>query len=238
MSYTHLELARLHTEALYVHDTNNRLLHVNEPDPSDPTPRFFLFRTTSANIWRVRYDLPPDLSSELERLAALEPVVTDRMELRDPPSYLAQYTDLLAQHAPISSTYAGPAYYLPELPRTANTEAVMITSSNAPSLEKHYPYTQSKFAELAPVAARVVDSVAVAVCCSVRLTPHVAEAGVHTVEAFRGRGYAVDIVGAWAEALRTTGRLPLYSTSWENRSSQAVASKLGAVSYGADFSIT
>ncbi|HEX8598122.1 MAG TPA: GNAT family protein [Chloroflexia bacterium] len=226
----------MHADALYVHDENNRLVRVNEPDPDDPAPRFFLFRTTSGNIWRTRCDLPAALTAELNTLAASEPVVPDALELREPPYRLADYTELLKQHAPVSSTYAGPAYYLPELGPPAGT--VTIADANLSLLEAHYPYTKKMHAQLAPVVVRVVGGVAVAVCSSARRTAQVAEAGVHTVEAYRGRGYAAEIVRGWAAGARATRRLPLYSTWWENKASQAVAARLGAVLYGVDFSIT
>ncbi|MGH2617528.1 MAG: GNAT family N-acetyltransferase, partial [Thermomicrobiales bacterium] len=41
----------------------------------------------------------------------------------------------------------------------------------------------------------------------------------------------------WAQAVRQEGRIPLYSTSWENLASQAVARKLGLVLYGVDLDI-
>jgi RimJ/RimL family protein N-acetyltransferase len=236
MNYSHLELARMQVEALFVHDANSKLLRINEPDPADPAPRFFMARTASGNIWRTRYDLPPELSMELERLAADEPVIRDLGQLRRPPYHLAEYKQLLEQHAPFSGIDEGPAYYLPELPPPTGT--LTITPANVTLLEAHYPYTRSRYAELAPVVVRVVDGVAVAVCCSARITAQVAEAGVHTVEAYRGRGYAAEIVRGWAAGIRAMGRLPLYSTSWENAASQAIAAKLGAVLYGADFSIT
>ena len=175
------------------------------------------------------------MTAELERLAAEEPVAGDLEELRGPPSHLAEYMELLKRHAPIGSTEAGPAYYLPEL--DPPTETVAIAPENVGLLEAYYPYTRSGHAELAPVVVRVVDGVAVAVCYSARITAQVAEAGVHTVEAYRGRGYATDVVRGWAAGIRATGRLPLYSTSWENMASQAVAAKLGAVLYGVDFSL-
>jgi RimJ/RimL family protein N-acetyltransferase len=226
----------MHADALYVHAENNRLVRVNEPDPEDPAPRFFLFRTTSGNIWRTRYDLPPTLAAKLDTLAASEPVISNPLGLREPPYHLAEYTELLNQDAPISGTYAGPAYYLPEL--DPPHVAVTITPENLSLLEAHYPYTKKMYRELAPVVALVVDGLAVAVCSSVRTTAEVAEAGVHTVGAYRGRGYAVEVVRGWAAAVRATGRLPLYSTWWENKASQAVAVSLDAVLYGVDFSIT
>lgn len=236
MNYSYLELARMHAGALYVHDGNNRLLRVNEPDPDGPAPRFFMVRTTAGNLWRTRYDLPANLATEIERLAADEPVISDLSELSEPCHHVAQYTELLEQHAPLSSIDRGPAYYLPELPQP--TGIVTITPANLPLLGAYFPFTRSRHAELGPVVVRVMDEVAVAVCFSARITSQVAEAGVYTVEGYRGRGYAVEVARGWAASIRATGRLPLYSTSWENVASQAVAANLGAVPYGLDFSIT
>src|SRR5690348_15178476 len=112
MTPSDLELAQMQAAALFVHDDRGRLLRINEPDPTDPAPRFFLARTVAGNLWRVRCDLPADLAAALERLAADEPVVRD---LHEPARHMAEYTALLQQHAPLSSTDAGPAYYLPEL---------------------------------------------------------------------------------------------------------------------------
>jgi hypothetical protein len=238
MNYSHLELARMHANALYVHDANNRLLRVNEPDPDGPAPRFFMVRTTSGNLWRTRYDLPADLATELERVAADEPVISDLSEQTEPCRHLAQYTELLKQHAPLSSIDTGPAYYLPELPPPTGTGTVTITPANLTLLDAYFPFARSRHAELGPVVVRVMEGVAVAACFSARITAQVAEAGVYTVERYRGRGYAVEVVRGWAAGIRATGRLPLYSTSWENMASQAVAAKLGAAPYGLDFSIT
>ncbi len=232
MIYSDLELARMQVEALFVHDAQGRLLRVNEQDPGEPAPRFFLARTATGNLWRTRADLPADLSAALVRLAADEPIAAD---LREPAAHVAEYAALLEQHTPISHTEAGPAYYLPELDPPAC--AVIITPENANLVEAHFPYTRTHYAELAPVVVCVADGVAVAVCFSARITAQVAEAGVYTVEAYRGRGYAADTVRGWAAAVRALGRLPLYSTSWDNTASQAVARRLGAVQYGVDLSI-
>jgi RimJ/RimL family protein N-acetyltransferase len=59
-----------------------------------------------------------------------------------------------------------------------------------------------------------------------------AEAGVETLEAFRGRGLATAAVACWARAVQRSGRLALYSTSWDNAPSQAVARRLSARLYG------
>jgi len=233
MTVSDLDLARLHTEALFVHDPDDRLVAINEPDPETPAPRFFLIRTAIGNLWRVRHDLPAGLAADLARLAAAEPVSA---ELRAPPRHVAEYTTLLRRHTPIGHIDAGPAYYLPESDPPAG--AVTITPENAGVLQAHYPYTRGHLAELAPVVAVVQDGMAVATCYSARITAQVAEAGVHTVEAYRGRGYASATTQGWAAALRALGRRPLYSTSWANTASQAVAARIGAVQYAVEFSIT
>jgi RimJ/RimL family protein N-acetyltransferase len=60
---------------------------------------------------------------------------------------------------------------------------------------------------------------------------------VETLPDFRGQGYAKDVAAEWANRVRAVGGIPLYSTSWENKASQAVARKLGLECYGADFQI-
>jgi RimJ/RimL family protein N-acetyltransferase len=190
----------------------------------------------SGNLWRTRYDLPGDLSTELERLAADEPIIAHMSDMQESPRHLAEYTEILKQHALVTGVSAGPAYYLPE--QDVPVGIVTITPENVALLEAHFPYTRTRYDELAPVVVRVSDGVAVAVCSSARITEHVAEAGVYTVKAYRGRGYAADVVLGWAAGVCATGKLPLYSTWWENKASQALAERLGAVAYGADFSIT
>src|SRR5205823_15032849 len=74
-------------------------------------------------------------------------------------------------------------------------------------------------------------------CYCARLSPWAAEAGVETLDAMQGRGYATAAVAAWAAALRQRGLLPLYSTSWENVASQRVSEKVGAVCYGEAWAI-
>ncbi len=238
INFSNIELAELQADALYVYDASGRLLRVNEPDPDGPAPRFFLSRTSAGNLWRVRYDLPASLVTALARLTADEPVASELQEL---PYHIAEYQELLGQYAPISKVYAGPSYYLPELAQGEHPpplQSVTITPENATLLQANYPYTLSHIAEHQPVVVMVADGMAVAACSSARITAQVAEASVHTIETYRGCGYAAEAVRGWAAALRATGRLPLYSTWWENIASQAVAKKLRAVQYGVWFSIT
>jgi hypothetical protein len=45
------------------------------------------------------------------------------------------------------------------------------------------------------------------------------------------------VTAAWAAAIRASGRIPLYSTSWSNTGSLAVARKLGLSVYASDWSV-
>jgi RimJ/RimL family protein N-acetyltransferase len=233
MIYTEIDLIQMHVEALFVHDADGKLLHINEPEPTNPPPRFFLSRTHTGTLWRIRYDLPADLNARLEQFAANEPPIT---RFDEPPRYAAQYTDLLNQHSAVNTTEAGLAYYLPE--SDTPHDSVLITPENVTLLAAHFDWLLTTLADYEPVAAAVVDGKAVAVCFCSRITAKVAEAGVFTEAAYRGRGAATHAVRGWAKAVRSTGRLPLYGTSSTNSASQAVARSLGAVQYAVDFSIT
>ena len=118
------------------------------------------------------------------------------------------------------------------------TTAVAINGNNADLLRGRMPDWLPDVVFRRPFYAVVDDDQAVSVCASARMTDAAAEAGVETVAAYRGRGYAVTVVAAWAAAVEQMGALPLYSTSWDNAASRAVAARLGSSPFGADFHVT
>jgi predicted GNAT family acetyltransferase len=81
------------------------------------------------------------------------------------------------------------------------------------------------------------NNIAVSVCFSARNSDKAVEAGVETLEDYRGKGYAIRVASSWAQAIRQSQRIPLYSTSWDNYSSQSVAKRLQLHFYGTDISI-
>ena len=220
----------MHVEALFTHDAQGRMRRVNEPG-GGKAPRFFFGRTAEGNVWRFRHDLGVGLIRELELACRAESVAEKELaeQVRSRP-----YEALLAQDAPVKSVWAGPTYRFPrlgELPDASGT--VLVTESNADVLLPHLEEWMEDVGEGGPVLAVVETGKAVSICCSVRMTGAVHEAGVETHPDFRGRGHATGAVAGWARAVREMGRIPLYSTSWKNSASRAVARKLGLVVYGA-----
>lgn len=227
------ELMRLHVEALFSHDSSGRMRTVNEPGGA-VAPRFFLGRTAKGNVWRFRHDVDGDLVQAMEALCAEEPVGEQTAR---PPHDANAYVRLLAQYAPVQSLWAGPAFRFPgEVP--AEAETVLVTDKNADVLCPHFEDWLGDIPHRQPFLALLRDGLAVSMCCSVRITPEAHEAGVETFPDFYGRGYAAQVVASWARAVCQLGRIPLYSTSWQNTASQVVAEKLGLVRFGADLHIT
>lgn len=234
--FTDSELMSIHLGALFTCDPESRLLFVNEPGIAiAPAPLLFLGRTRTANIWRFRADLPDSLSQELDLLCRDEPAV--RTEFNEMPRHAERYMRLLERHTPIKGVSNGPAYYFSE-DINPSSQPVDVTEKHAMRLRPGFEELIAELADWQPFVALIVDGHAVSVCRSVRITPEAHEAGVETLPDFRGRGYAVDVAAAWARRVRARGAIPLYSTSWENEASQAVARKLHLACYGADFSIS
>lgn len=228
------ELMAAHALALFTHDDGARLLTVNEPGGGAPAPRLFLGRTLQVNLWRFRSDLSDALVRELEALCRDERVGED---LTSRPRHAALYEQLLEAHAPVRSVESGPAYYFAEYPEPTRPP-VALTEKDARMLRGGFEELAAELPGWQPFVAILEGGRAVSVCRSVRITPEAHEAGVETLPEFRGKGYAANVTAGWALRVRSLGALPLYSTSWENAASQAVARKLRLARYGADFHIT
>ncbi|WP_308639664.1 kasugamycin N-acetyltransferase AAC(2')-IIb [Paenibacillus silvisoli] len=224
------ERMELHVEALFTHDQNGRLLAINEPWPgAAAAPRFFLGRSIEGTtLCRFRYDVPETLVAQIESLCADEPINGD---IRTKPNDFNAYMDLLQGER----FTMGPCYIIPSDAKP-NMQVVSITRENIAAYRLDgFEWLTEEIEFVQPCIALVRESRVVSICRSVRITPRAHEAGLETLHAFRGRGYAAAVVAGWAMAVRKRGRIPLYSTSRENLASQKVASKLNLVFYGANF---
>ncbi len=227
------QLLLFHVQALFEHDTNGRLLTTNEPGPR-PAPRFFLGRSPDGIICRFRHDLSQPLVEQLTALALKEPVED---VITPEPKFLEQFTQLLLSHAPIQKVWSGPAYRVP-IPQPLQPQALKITRRNTHLLPDEFGWLRESIEEEQPCLGLVQDGRIVSICRSVRIGEQADEAGVETLPECRGNGYAPIVVSAWATAVHQLGRIPLYSTAWDNKASQAVARKLAMPQYGVTFQIT
>jgi RimJ/RimL family protein N-acetyltransferase len=230
-----LELMRLHVEAEFTHDDAGQLVSTNDPT-STPAPRFFLGHTALGVIRRYRNDVRETRRHALEVVLAAE--LESSMIVTDRPLDPTPFVHILSQDAPVQHTSVGLAFRFPSaLPLTRNTR-ILRDPTDAALLHPSLAAWASDIQSSPPLAGLFVDGQVVAVCASVRITPQAHEAGVETAAPLRGRGYATAVVAAWAVAVRALGVEPLYSTTWRNAASRAVAHSLGLVSVGRDLHIT
>jgi hypothetical protein len=201
----------------------------NEPDGA-PSGRFFLGRTAAGNVWCVGSGVPGALAAELDALGRREPVTAD---WREPPRCRAAVVELLGSAA---GEWRGPAYVVPA-DTAVGGPTVLVDEANAAVLGEGFGDLAAELRGRWPCLAVVEDGPALSVCFSARVGVGACEAGVETRPEQRGRGLAGIAVAAWAGEVRRSGRAPLYSTSWENRSSRRVAEKLGMRLYGEDWHI-
>ncbi|MEO6334687.1 MAG: GNAT family N-acetyltransferase [Pyrinomonadaceae bacterium] len=224
----------LQVRALFTHDDHSRLLQVNEPGHAVAAPRFFLGRTSAGNLWRFRADIPDHVVEELNALCETEPA---GFEPGIAPRHVDAYVALLETHAAVSKFWSGPVYRFLAL-QAPSRSLVLVDENNSDLLQGGFEGLADETIAAQPFVALLENGRAVSVCRSVRVTPEVHEAGVETLPEFRGNGYAVEVVVAWARMVQDAGAAPLYSTSWENTASQAVANKLNLELFGADFHVT
>jgi hypothetical protein len=214
-------------------DARGRLVATRGPT-ARPAPRVFLGRSADGNVWATRRDLDPDMTLEIERLCAAEPRLADPSH-ECAPSCREQVLELLA---PVELEYRGPCYVLPEL-LPMDPRAREIALEEVSKWQGAFPWLVAEFGAVAPVAVAFEDGQPAAIChCPRGLTDHAAEAGVETLEPFRRCGLATAAVARWAHAVQQKGRLALYSTSWQNTASQALAHRLSGQLYGENWHVT
>ena len=224
----------IQAETLFVHDIEGRLTGINAPDHGCP-PKFFLGWTMKGHICRFRSDLPNETIEKLEDLVALEPIPTDLCRY---PIHLQDYQDLMQTDAKLEQIWIGPAYRFPDKVREPSNEVTQITKGNVGLLRSGFSNLIDHLESAFPVFAYVINGIAVSICCTARMSPQAAEAGVETMGSYRGKGYAIEVVTGWARSIRGLGRIPLYSTSRDNRASRKVATKLALIQYGVDIHFT
>jgi GNAT acetyltransferase len=217
----------LQLETLFVLNEAGRIVSTREPNPASG-PLFTLIRDATRCSWAIHRDVPADRAHQLDALAREERATHD---LQREPLHSRRYMSLLG-----GTVESGPVFTFPEtLPTSRDT----ITIEHLEKLERHFQgWKSNELSGCAPIVAIVEDGHAVSVCFCARRSRRAAEAGLETAKSFRAAGLGTRVTAAWALAIRTLGLLPLYSTSWTNMASLAVARKLGLDVSGSDWNVS
>ena len=207
-----------HLETLFILDDRRRIVLTREPNPGRG-PEFVLIRRVDSCAWALGSGIEDEQARELTRLALDEHPTSD---FRQPPKHSGEYMKILG-----GEFNAGPAFEFPE--RMPLSEEAVVIEDVERLLVSFNGWTADELPGRSPIMAIVKDGAPISICFCARASDLVAEAGVETAPEFRGRGFAGLATAAWATAIQVSGRTPIYSTSWSNAPSLAVARKLGLV---------
>ena len=228
----------LHLKTCFVLDEAGRIVSTREPQATRG-PLFILVRGLSSCAWGVRSDVPVKIAEELDRLARDEPPMSN---FRNAPLHAERYRSLLknrndeVSEAKVRES-AGPAFAFPDsLGDPGNVSVIEDEGILEPNFRGWMPGEIK--AGCSPLLAIFENGQPVSICFCARHSEVAAEAGVETVESHRGRGFGARVTAAWAMAVRASGRIPLYSTSWTNHASLVVARKLRLVPYASSWSLS
>ena len=218
---------KLLLETSFVLSDSGRILGIREPLPRHG-PRFVLQRSNSDCAWALHSDVPETLVAAVGSLAQDEPPARD---LRIPPIHAEEYLSLLGGEVDWGPTFLFPA-------ETENQYEGVVSIDDLSLLQRNFSgWTAAEIPLRLPIMAALQNGHAVGVCFSARCSPMAAEAGLETAAAFRGRGLGSRVTAAWADAIRSLGLIPLYSTSWSNTASLSVARKLRLVETTSNWSL-
>lgn len=161
-------------------------------------------------------------------------------DLEAEPPYADAVREALGEHASIGDEGSGPCFVIESLGPEPAGAVVRIEGAERKLLAGFSGWElqlATEVEERQPCFGVVEGDRAVSICFSSRRPRAAVEAGVDTLEGYRRRGYATRVVYAWAAELLRQGRVPLYSTSWDNTASRGVARRLGGRLYGAEWAI-
>ncbi len=209
--------AQTHLKTLFVLD-GQRIVSTREPNPSSG-PAFSLIRRADSCAWALGSRISAEQAKELTRLASDERPTDD---FPQPPRHLEEYKQIVG-----GTVASGPAFEFRELGPASDGVA---TIEDVEMLLRSFDgWTAEEVPGRMPMMGVVEDGRIRSVCFCSRISETAAEAGVETAQEFRGRGLAGLVTTAWARAIIASGRNPVYSTSWTNGPSLAVARKLKLV---------
>ena len=224
-------LMEIHIRALFPVNSENFIYPFEKF--KHPLPFMILGRTKKGNIFKLRLDLPVELSKVLTEYLSNEDVLETP---ESKPRFYKRYLAEIEKYYKIKNVWLGAAFKFPGI-RINQRNCEVLTGENFSLLKKSFPGLDT-FENIKPVVSKNEDGKYVSVCFSSRLTAFAAEAGVETLRNYRRRGYAAESVIMWESIIRGKNIIPLYSCSWDNKSSIALAAKLKLKLYGSTFHIS
>jgi GNAT acetyltransferase len=221
-----IELMKIQAETLYVLDIKNRIIRINESYQAH-SPAVFFGKTKECMVTYFHHELPESI---------IEEVIENTAESID----IMNLCRIIEKYKMVKEIYIGPAYKFNHVDCSSDLAngVIVINESNRHLLMNHFPILMNELEERTPAVGYLLNNEIVSVCCCARKSPKAAEASLKTIEGYRGKGYAQQVVLEWSKEVTKLSLIPLYSTSWDNLSSQKVAQKLDLVQYGMDFSIS
>ncbi|MEQ7126360.1 GNAT family N-acetyltransferase [Actinopolymorpha sp. B11F2] len=230
-SLSPVQLAEAHVRALFRTTGDGLLAETNETPPAK-APRVFVARSRAGTLCHPRHDLHPALAAELRRRARDLPPLSDPTP--DPEIYAA-LRSAVEEDGPITNRWHGPAYAFDGPALEPHPDVVEIREERDLFVGHPFEDFRTDLDHHRPLFAVVRDGRIVAAGFSSRTTEREAEAGVNTHVDHRGQGLGAAVVNAWRLAIEGSGRVPLYSTSYDNLSSQAVTRRLGLRQYAESY---
>lgn len=207
---------KLQLETLFVLNDQGRIVSTREPAPSRG-PLFCLIRGHAECVWAIHEAVCGEIAGRLEFLACDE---TPGIDLRSAPRNAGLYQSLLA-----GRVESGPTFCFPE---SLAEVSGLVSIDDLDLLQLNFEgWSVEEIPGRKPMLAVIEDGQAVSICFCARRSEIAAEAGLETATKWRGRGYAVSVTAAWAQAVRSCDLFAMYSTSWSNSASRSVARKLG-----------
>lgn len=227
-----LDLAELHIDALYQRDAAGSI--TASRDPEVMPPRFHLLRTPDGNRWLLAAGVESMQRRRLAAILSAQPPISDCADAIANPPDLDAIRAALVENGRPAHEHHGPAFFFPdELP--AHESAELLADLRDAPREGSFAWLRNAQEASQPIAVvRAANREVASVCYSARSTSAAAEAGVETADKHRRRGYGSWAVLEWAAAVRKGGRVPLYSTEWDNTASRALARRLGLICYAED----
>jgi hypothetical protein len=226
------KLLEMHIEALFIMDSQLKLVSINEPwDKTRTAPRLYIGKTFDGSlIYKFRHDISLEITEQLGKYLSNEPSLDKGYGIK----YINEYLAILESEKYFDEI----CYYYGNKINGVENGCVKVTSANIKNYKiNSFKWLNDEIKYSQPCYAVIENDRMVSICRSVRITKEAHEAGIETEEGYRGKGFAKIVLMNWAKEVQDNGWVALYSTNKENRSSQMVAEKARLNKFGIGISI-